>query len=294
MRLDELYIVTSYKCNLRCRFCFQKEYRGHELYITREAIENLLESILRTPPVQVTVMGGETSLDPDLLFSILDKTRRCERVAVVTNGTLLIDPDRLRSYPNVSLSISYDREHVLQTGDDRISTNIEIYKSRDIPVVVHSVVGSLRDALWYLKTRRILTSRGIQTSHSIDFYRGWVIRLILTLLVGREEMLDSGVCGYGIDSACLNLVDGRLYSCCDSYSESEVVDEDSLVCRLVELDRTCYRIHYLSRPLSERLLSEVHICRLHNQISTGSRWIVPLSDILFYRRRRRTCSDSRI
>lgn len=85
-RKEGIRVVATYRCDLRCGYCYQKEFGGARLDPSRmrEALERLGEGIGR-----VTLMGGEISLIPGALRYALEARSALPgaRLSVTSNGS---------------------------------------------------------------------------------------------------------------------------------------------------------------------------------------------------------------
>lgn len=86
-------ILLTYRCNLRCPYCFANEFVGKEN--TDITIENLLKVvsfITRTGPANIGLIGGEPTLHPGfpVIMELLIANPMVRGIRVSTNG-LLID-----------------------------------------------------------------------------------------------------------------------------------------------------------------------------------------------------------
>ncbi len=86
-----LRVVTGYKCNQCCPFCYQHRRDGGFLSVAR--LEEVLISRPTFAPAYVTIMGGEPTLQPDLLELVFFLRGRYPRAwfSITTNGTAPVE-----------------------------------------------------------------------------------------------------------------------------------------------------------------------------------------------------------
>lgn len=153
-------IAPTLNCNLRCVYCFQKNYRtdGIENIVTEETLCKIKQFILNNTKgncnlkkIKVTWFGGEPMLcfDKIVSFSKQLKESLTERninyvAAMITNGALL-EEDRLRV-----LVEDCNLENVQITLDGEESTYCE--KKQTSPATFNKVLENVRNATKYLKT----------------------------------------------------------------------------------------------------------------------------------------------
>ena len=74
------------KCNMRCPYCYQKDYSGYNKVMDREKVYYAIRSL---KPKTVLAFGGEPMLYPNLVLDLFDTfTREGCQVGVITNGTI--------------------------------------------------------------------------------------------------------------------------------------------------------------------------------------------------------------
>jgi len=85
--LEGLRVITNLYCNYKCKFCYQKDKSDKVLNLSQ------LNDIINLYPKQYfnycTIMGGESTLLPDLSSYIRTSKRASKRVRLTTNGSLL-------------------------------------------------------------------------------------------------------------------------------------------------------------------------------------------------------------
>ncbi len=86
-----LRVVTGYHCNQHCSFCYQHRRDGGFLRVAH--LEEVLSSRPTFTPAYVTIMGGEPTLQPDLLELVTFLRGRYPRAwfSITTNGTAPVE-----------------------------------------------------------------------------------------------------------------------------------------------------------------------------------------------------------
>ena len=79
-------------CNLRCGHCYRRNAPEGDQFLPTDKLLRLLEVLCREGVHSVELTGGEPLTHPDFLAIALAAVEIFERVAVVTNGTLLCEP----------------------------------------------------------------------------------------------------------------------------------------------------------------------------------------------------------
>ena len=102
-----LYIEVCSMCNLKCAYCFEKEY-AHKMLLTSRIITiiNSLQDVLE----DVVITGGEPTLHPDF-DKIIRYIAGKVPVTITTNGTNYspaVFADLLREHDNVYVQVSLD------------------------------------------------------------------------------------------------------------------------------------------------------------------------------------------
>ncbi len=154
----ELTFITTEACNLRCRYCYQKNFPSTSmpadvaLETIRQAIAHGVESLA------LTFFGGEPLLASDMIFEVLAEVRRLERKTGVfitakapTNG-LLLDESIIQKAKQLRLflSLSFDgiREaqdagRITETSEssfEKVERALHLLVSSRVPFAVYSVI----------------------------------------------------------------------------------------------------------------------------------------------------------
>lgn len=153
-------IAPTLSCNLRCRYCFQKDFRtdGSDQIITEETLFSVIQFILQRAKenrnlktIRITWFGGEPTLCCEKIvdFSRLLKKELSERnieliTSIITNGSLL-DETKLRTFV-------YDcnLRSIQITVDGMETTYCD--KKQTVPAVFHKVLDNIQIATKYTKT----------------------------------------------------------------------------------------------------------------------------------------------
>jgi len=112
LNIQYLILAITSRCNLCCRYCYQKAARDGE-DMTDEVLDNALSLIAgHNAPCHVQITGGEPTLVPATIARIVDQCRSMAcmpTLAIQTNGTLLTPElvQLLRKYA-VQVGISID------------------------------------------------------------------------------------------------------------------------------------------------------------------------------------------
>lgn len=85
-------IVLTYRCNLRCPYCFANEYVNRsDRDMSRDELDQAIEFITREGPSRMGLIGGEPLLHPQAaeILSDIAQNEDITEVTVFTNGLLL-------------------------------------------------------------------------------------------------------------------------------------------------------------------------------------------------------------
>lgn len=121
-------IYPTFRCNLRCKFCFlDKPTEDMNYEMNYEDFINIINQSLHNDVFYISLLGGE----PFLLPWITDAIQYCEknkmRLEIVSNGTLITDEDIqvLKNTKYVSISLSL---HGKKTTHNYLSSSSEVYQ----------------------------------------------------------------------------------------------------------------------------------------------------------------------
>lgn len=93
-RLKVISVDVTYKCNFRCRHCYNSsgEHNFGDKELTDEKMLELIRDIANYSPDSVCICGGETLLRKELLYKIGNILKDCGcQYNIVTNGYLMTD-----------------------------------------------------------------------------------------------------------------------------------------------------------------------------------------------------------
>ncbi len=187
----ELTFITTEACNLRCRYCYQKNFPSN--FMPAElAIDSIRGAIAHgADSLALTFFGGEPLLAADTIFEVLTEARRLERETGVfitakspTNGVLLDESiiERAKEL-RLFLSLSFDgtREaqdagRITETGessfDQAQNALLQLVAAR-LPFAVYSVV-TPHNVRWLAKSRQWLWDQGARILISaLDYTADW-------------------------------------------------------------------------------------------------------------------------
>ena len=85
-------IVLTYKCNLKCPYCFANEFVNKEdKFITLDNFQKALEFIKRNNTMHLGLIGGEPLLHPEFskILKIIKNDNKIKKCIIYTNGLLI-------------------------------------------------------------------------------------------------------------------------------------------------------------------------------------------------------------
>lgn len=87
--MSGLRVITNYDCNLFCSFCYQKD---HNKRIGIDTLKKILDGVSNRQYEYVTVMGGESTIHPDIeeILKLLNRYYCREKISLTTNGSASI------------------------------------------------------------------------------------------------------------------------------------------------------------------------------------------------------------
>ncbi|MEO5331000.1 MAG: radical SAM protein [Magnetococcus sp. YQC-5] len=96
--------ASHYQCNFNCRHCYEQEFRKKTLKprLTLEEKKSILRDCIGMGVVNVTFVGGEATIDPDLDALILACSPWKTYIAIATNGFTLTQ-DRIIHYKKLGV-----------------------------------------------------------------------------------------------------------------------------------------------------------------------------------------------
>ena len=203
----ELTFILTEDCNLRCRYCYQPEFRRTRMSsdIACRAIESAIEH--GADSLALTFFGGEPLLESDTLFEVLRFARAIEKqtgvfitAKVPTNGLLLDEPIiRQARSSRLFVSLSFDGIREAQdsgrlTADgessfDQAEAALRRLVAAKIPFGVYSVI-TPANVRWMARSRRYLFDAGARIVVSaLDYTADWDERAVRTL---RQQYREVG------------------------------------------------------------------------------------------------------
>ena len=102
-----LYLEICSACNLKCQYCFEKEYTAR--FIDAETLFKFTD-IVKPLINDIVITGGEPTLHTKF-YEIVEHFSKYTNIVITTNGTMLsVDKisDMLLNHPNVRLQFSLD------------------------------------------------------------------------------------------------------------------------------------------------------------------------------------------
>lgn len=172
--MSYLIFPVTYRCNLKCKFCYTHSNYKHLLPKDR-TIHEIESLILRSGCPVVNLAGGEPTVRKDLplLLSRLKSNPRIERICVVTNGQRTVDIEYLKTLRSSGMDFLFLPVFVPGDDDERPSlSNVLVslanaHKS-GIPVWIQATVDRLEQIDYVLsileKYRRVVFNATIRAA----------------------------------------------------------------------------------------------------------------------------------
>ena len=205
--MDLTFLLTE-ECNLRCTYCYQKNYPRSVLPV--ETALSAMNAAVRhgARRLALTFFGGEPLLQSGALFSILRAARTLERekeipvtAKVSTNG-LLLDDEVIRNAAELGLFLSLSHDGIREAMDggrvlpdgsssfERVDGALRRLVASGIPFGVYSVI-TPANVRHLLRSRRYLWDAGARILvGAIDYTARWDEASIQTLLDQYEKLAD--------------------------------------------------------------------------------------------------------
>ncbi|MBI3857627.1 MAG: radical SAM protein [Planctomycetes bacterium] len=204
----ELTFILTEECNLRCTYCYQKNYPRSVMPVpvALSAIDGAIRNGARR--LELTFFGGEPLLQAGPLFEILGRARELERERGIpitaktsTNG-LALDDRVIAQAARLGLFISLSHDGVREAMDagrvtpegasafDRVEAALRRLVAARMPFGVYSVItpGNVR---YLARSRRHLWEAGARLLISaIDYTADWDPDALRRLLKQYEELGD--------------------------------------------------------------------------------------------------------
>lgn len=194
------FFILTRQCNLRCTYCYEDHCdESMSIEVAEDAVSFLFDNAeVSGDSVHITFFGGEPTLKPDLIESIIDKSiweSKVRHIAVdfgmVTNCTIFPKrfPDifkKLNSPIGVQLSIDGPKEiqnmyRVLRAGSgswDLVNSNIDTWKQLHTDNLAHvsvhscvnkSTVNRIYDIFQYFRVERNIEQVWILPVPEVDW-----------------------------------------------------------------------------------------------------------------------------
>jgi MoaA/NifB/PqqE/SkfB family radical SAM enzyme len=167
----------TYRCNLRCAYCYQPEYlkTGEHADLTAGAISHMLADFAQAGVFFLIVTGGECTLNPLFEHVVHEARAHHMDVSVLTNGTILSPRvlSVLTEAPVSEVKVSiygenpeeYRRFTRSAAAFGRVERNLVRLREAGVNVVAKVIVTSVQ-AAGFRRTLRRLEELGIPTELS--------------------------------------------------------------------------------------------------------------------------------
>lgn len=121
-------IYPTFQCNQRCLFCYAARESGctagsESAKLRKDELLSLVDEVVEWGVVRLNIVGGEPTLDLDLLYSLLERSTPNMTAGFATNGSYrggisTEEASRLAKFPNLDVVVSL--EAVTPSLHDRI------------------------------------------------------------------------------------------------------------------------------------------------------------------------------
>lgn len=150
--IDFLYKVVlelTYKCNNRCLYCYNGEYKEKNVLST-EKVKDIIDESYRLGVMHLSLTGGEPLLRKDIVEIIKYAHNKKMLVSLQTNGTLITEEFAKElegtKHFNVAITVhSHDSEihdqfTKIKGSHEKAIEGIKILRKHDIPVKIRYVL----------------------------------------------------------------------------------------------------------------------------------------------------------
>ncbi|MBF0439227.1 MAG: radical SAM protein [Magnetococcales bacterium] len=150
--LTGINFASHYQCNFNCQHCYEQAFRKKTIKtrLTLEEKKRILSECIRMGVVNVTFVGGEATIDPDLEELIRACSPWKTYIAIATNGFTLTS-DRIKNYKKLGIDkfcfsidsmdpAEHDRNRGRSGSHERVLQAIRDAKKLGIDVSVQYVV----------------------------------------------------------------------------------------------------------------------------------------------------------
>jgi MoaA/NifB/PqqE/SkfB family radical SAM enzyme len=167
----------TYRCNLRCAYCYQPNYLKHRRLseLSREEISTMLDDFIASGVLFLVVTGGECTLHRHFRHVVSEARARSMDVTILTNGTALtpdlVDFLAAQVVSEIKVSVYGNTSEEYQgftgfaAGHARAWEGLERVKDAGIRTIAKVIVTSFHEKT-FAETIEILRSRGVETEVS--------------------------------------------------------------------------------------------------------------------------------
>jgi MoaA/NifB/PqqE/SkfB family radical SAM enzyme len=130
MKLYKVGIEITYRCNLKCPFCYINSELRQTPDISLDKLFPIIDEISKSPCLLITLLGGEPFLREDLVDIYKYLTKKGLYVHIYTNGTILHNRilDFFNNYPpyliTIPLYAGSDESYKKITGEKEVLKTI--------------------------------------------------------------------------------------------------------------------------------------------------------------------------
>lgn len=148
-----LRLSVTDRCNLRCKYCMPARginFLPREELLSYEELERIINILTELGISKIRITGGEPFVRKDLIdfISTISKNKKLEKIALTTNGTLLVPYiSRLEEIGITSVNLSLDtldpdRFKSITRRDqfDQVMETFYLLKKSSIPFKINTVV----------------------------------------------------------------------------------------------------------------------------------------------------------
>lgn len=99
------WLTINHACNLRCRWCYQKQFSGSKKSMSEKLIMDLIYLLSDLPVKDIVLIGGEPTIHP-LFLKIVETIRNKGMIPkLVSNSIRFSDPDFVKAAEDAGLSM---------------------------------------------------------------------------------------------------------------------------------------------------------------------------------------------
>ncbi len=150
--IDFLYKVVlelTYKCNNRCLYCYNGEYKEKNVLST-EKVKEIIDESYRLGAMHLSLTGGEPLLRKDIVEIIKYAHDKKMLVSLQTNGTLITEDfaEAIEHIKHLNIAITvhshdaeiHDKFTKAKGSHEKAIEGIKILRKHDIPVKIRYVL----------------------------------------------------------------------------------------------------------------------------------------------------------